>query len=104
MGYDYEKYEKDYNSKNVINFLHFVCEKAFKELNGHKHDITDLSWSSFKKDLLLSSSVDHFVCLWDINKENNCLIKKFEHNDIVTSVQFSPYSENIFISGYCNNL
>ena len=99
MGYDYDKYQKDYNSKNITSFLNFVCEKPLKELNGHKKDIIDLSWSSFKKDLLLSASVDHFVFLWDISRVNNSLIKKFEHNDVVTSVQFSPTNENIFVSG-----
>ena len=99
MGYDYEKYQNEYNSKNIVNFLHFVEEKAIKEFSEHKSDITDLSWSSFKKDLLLSASVDHFVILWDISQEDNCLIEKFEHNDLVTCVQFSPVNENIFLTG-----
>ena len=99
MGYDYEKYQNEYNSKNIVNFLHFVEEKAIKEFSEHKSDITDLSWSSFQKDLLLSASVDHFVILWDISQEDNCLIEKFEHNDLVTCVQFSPVNENIFLTG-----
>ena len=99
MGYNYEKYQKDYNSKNIISFLHFVSEKAIRELIGHKNDITDLSWSPFKYDLLLSASSDHFVILWDISREDNCLLKRFEHNDLLTSVQFSPINENIFVSG-----
>jgi hypothetical protein len=99
MGFDYEKYQNEYNSKTIINYLHFVDEKAIKELSAHKGDITDLSWSSFKKDLLLSASVDHFVILWDISKEDNCLIEKFDHNDIVTSAQFSPTNEILFVTG-----
>ena len=99
MGYDYDKYQVEYNKKNIINFLHFVEEKAIKEFNEHKKDITDLCWSPFKKDLLLSASLDHFVILWDISKEDNCLIEKYEHNDFVTCVQFSPIDQNIFITG-----
>ncbi len=99
MGFDYEKYQNEYNSKTIVNYLHFVDEKAIKELSAHRGDITDLSWSSFQKDFLLSASVDHFVILWDISKEDNCLIEKFEHNDIVTSAQFSPTNEKLFVTG-----
>ena len=99
MGFDYEKYETVYNSKTIMNFLHFVEEKPIKELSGHKSDITDLSWSPFKNEFLLSASVDHYVILWDISLENNCLVEKFEHNDLVTSIQFSPINENIFVTG-----
>ena len=99
MGYEYEKYEKEYNSKNLMYFLHFIEEKPIKELYGHKSDITDLSWSPFMNDLLLSASVDHYVILWDISKEDHCLIEKFEHNDIITCIQFSPKNKNIFVTG-----
>ena len=99
MGYDYNKYQKEYNKKTIVNFLHFVEEKAIKELSEHKSDITDLSWSPYIEDLLLSASVDHFVILWDISREDNCCIEKYEHNDLVTCVQFSPIKENIFVTG-----
>ena len=99
MGYDYEKYEKEYNSKNIMNFLHFIEEKPIKELFGHKSDITDLSWSPFQYDLLLSASFDHSVIVWDISNENNNLVEKYEHGDIVTSVQFSPTNKNYFVTG-----
>ena len=99
MGYDYNKYQKEYNKKTIVNFLHFVEEKAIKELSEHKSDITDLSWSPYIEDLLLSASVDHFVILWDISQEDNCCIEKYEHNDLVTCVQFSPTNENIFVTG-----
>ena len=97
-GYDY-KYEKTYNRKSLMDFLKFVEEKPIKELYGHKKDIIDLSWSPFKKDLLLSASIDHFVILWDISDENNCLLEKYEHGDLITSVQFSPTNANYFITG-----
>ena len=99
MGYDYDKYETSYNNKNIMNYLYLVNEKPIKELSEHKKDITDLSWSPFNHDLLLSSSVDNYVILWDISKNKDCLIEKFKHEDYVTCVQFSPTDENIFISG-----
>ena len=99
MGYDYDKYETNYSTKTLMNYLHFVNEKAIKELTGHKKDITDLSWSPFKHDYLLSSSVDNFVILWDISKNKNCLVDKFKHDDYVTCVQFSPLIDGIFATG-----
>ena len=99
MGYDYDKYEPVYNNKNIINYLYFVNEKPIKELSEHKKDITDLCWSPLKHDLLLSSSIDKCVILWDISKNNNCIINKYKHDDYVTCVQFSPNNENIFITG-----
>ena len=99
MGYDYDKYENSYNNKNIMNYLYLVNEKPIKELSEHKKDITDLCWSPFKYNLLLSSSVDNYVILWDISKNNNCLINKFKHDDYVTCVKFSPINENLFITG-----
>ena len=99
LGYDYDKYEPVYNNKNIINYLYFVNEKPIKELSEHKKDITDLCWSPFKHDLLLSSSIDKFVILWDISKNNNCIINKYKHDDYVTCVQFSPINDNIFVTG-----
>ena len=99
MGYDYDKYEKIYDSKNIINYLYFINEKPIKELTEHKKDITDLSWSPFNCDLLLSCSIDTYVILWDVSKNNNCLIQKIKHDDYVTCVQFSPVNDNIFITG-----
>ena len=98
MGYDYDNYETSYNNKTIMNYLYLVNEKPIKELS-HKKDITDLCWSPFKYNLLLSSSVDNDVILWDVSKNNNCLIKKYRHDDYVTCVQFSPTDENIFITG-----
>ena len=98
MGYDYDNYEISYNSKNIMNYLYLVNEKPIKELS-HKKDITDLCWSPFKFNLLLSSSVDNDVILWDISKNKNCLIERYKHDDYVTCVQFSPIDENIFITG-----
>ena len=98
MGYDYDNYETSYNNKTIMNYLYLVNEKPIKELS-HKKDITDLCWSPFKYNLLLSSSVDNDVILWDVSKSKNCLIKKYKHDDYVTCVQFSPTDENIFITG-----
>ena len=68
-------------------------------LKKHSKDIIDLSWSPFNYNLLLSASLDHYVILWDISQKQNNIIKKFDHNEIVTCISFSPVNPNIFISG-----
>uniref|UniRef100_A0A1J3DYD5 WD repeat-containing protein 44 n=4 Tax=Noccaea caerulescens TaxID=107243 RepID=A0A1J3DYD5_NOCCA len=70
-------------------------EKPVCSLKGHLADILDLSWS--KSQLLLSSSMDKTVRLWDL--ETRTCLKLFAHNDYVTCIQFNPVDENYFISG-----
>ena len=100
MGYNYLHYKLNYDKENIKEFLNFINEVPFKTLAKHKKDIIDLDWSPFYPNLLLSASLDHFVCLWDITeKDKNCLIKSYNHTDVVTSVAFNPKYKNIFISG-----
>ena len=83
-----------------MEYLNFIKEKAYKSLEGHKEDVIDLSWSPFYYHLLLSSSVDGYVILWNINlEEQKSKIECFNHERIVTSVSFSPTEKNIFITG-----
>ena len=100
MGYNYMHFRTHYNKSNVVDYLNFISESPYKTLESHKSDIIDLSWSPFYSNLLLSASFDHSVNLWDIDQEgNNCLIKNYDHSDIVTCICFNPVIKNIFISG-----
>jgi WD40 repeat protein len=100
IGYDFNKFEKSYNKKNIIEYLYFIKEKPYRVLEGHKEDVIDLSWSPFYHYLLLSSSIDGNVILWNINLlPENSKIECFNHEKIVTCVSFSPTDENIFITG-----
>ena len=100
IGFDYTKFLVSYNKKNIMEYLNFIKEKAYKSLEGHKEDVIDLSWSPFYYHLLLSSSVDGYVILWNINlEEQKSKIECFNHERIVTSVSFSPTEKNIFITG-----
>ncbi|KAI7739295.1 hypothetical protein M8C21_026630, partial [Ambrosia artemisiifolia] len=92
-----------------------LSEKPLCAFSGHQDDILDLSWSSGQ--LLLSSSMDKTVRLWDIETKN-CL-KQFAHSDYVydalsvqfmyltrkhvfvavTCIQFNPTDDDYFISG-----
>ncbi|KAF2071478.1 hypothetical protein CYY_007194 [Polysphondylium violaceum] len=53
-------------------------------LEGHNGHILELKW--INQQLLLSSSIDKTVKLWNI--ESGECIKTFEHNDIVVSISF----------------
>ncbi|CAE6085562.1 unnamed protein product [Arabidopsis arenosa] len=72
-----------------------LSDKPVCSFTGHLDDVLDLSWS--RSQLLLSSSMDKTVRLWDI--ETQSCLKLFAHNDYVTCVQFNPLDEDYFISG-----
>ena len=100
FDYNSEDFDFIYDKKNILNYFKFISEKPFLCLNKHTKDITDLSWSPFNYELLLSASVDHYVILWDISKkEGGNIIKKFNHKEIVTCLKFSPTEPNIFVTG-----
>ena len=98
MNYEYENFKSCYDKTQILSFLNFLSEKPKKTLNEHSNDIIDLSWSSINYSYLLSASLDYTVILWDI-KEKQSFIKKFIHNDMLTSVSFHPFDDNIFITG-----
>ncbi|XP_076943990.1 uncharacterized protein LOC143614440 [Bidens hawaiensis] len=93
--------KKGKKKKGFPNYVHVpetvfgLSETPFCTLSGHVDDVLDLSWS--RSRLLLSSSMDKTVRLWDIQTKN-CL-KIFSHTDYVTCVQFNPGDEDYFISG-----
>ncbi|XP_028783485.1 WD repeat-containing protein 44-like [Neltuma alba] len=70
-------------------------EKPHCSFHGHSDDVLDLSWS--RSQLLLSSSMDKTVRLWDM--ESRACLQVFTHSDYVTCVQFNPMDEDYFISG-----
>ncbi|XP_058721846.1 uncharacterized protein LOC131593382 [Vicia villosa] len=77
--------------ENVFTF----SEKPYCSFHGHLDEVLDLSWS--RSQLLLSSSMDKTVRLWDL--ETKTCLKFFAHNDYVTCVQFNPMDDDYFISG-----
>lgn len=72
-----------------------LSEKPICSFQGHSDDVLDLSWS--KSELLLSSSMDKTVRLWNLSSRT-CL-KIFSHSDYVTCIQFNPVDDRYFISG-----
>ncbi|CAN8284891.1 unnamed protein product [Cochlearia groenlandica] len=89
------------NNNHIPDYVHVpetvfsFSEKPVCSFKGHLDEILDLSWS--KSQLLLSSSMDKTVRLWDL--ESRTCLKLFAHNDYVTCIQFNPVDENYFISG-----
>ncbi|KAL7601284.1 uncharacterized protein LOC111889384 [Lactuca sativa] len=101
MPADKKKKSKNSKKKGVPDYAK-VPETMFGlsdipicTLEGHKDDVLDLSWS--KSQLLLSSSMDKTVRLWDMATKK-CL-KQFTHSDYVTCIHFNPADDNYFISG-----
>ncbi|WCJ28293.1 Transducin/WD40 repeat-like superfamily protein [Euphorbia peplus] len=76
-----------------------LSDKPLCSFFGHLDDVLDLSWS--RSQLLLSSSMDKTVRLWDM--ETKSCLKLFAHNDYVTCIQFNPMDDNYFISGSLDN-
>ncbi|GAA0142172.1 hypothetical protein LIER_35529 [Lithospermum erythrorhizon] len=72
-----------------------LSENPVCTFKGHLADVLDLSWSS--SQLLLSSSMDKTVRLWDL--ETKSCLKMFAHNDYVTCIHFNPMDDDYFISG-----
>ncbi|XP_027337119.1 WD repeat-containing protein 44-like [Abrus precatorius] len=80
---------------HVPDTVFSLSEKPHCSFRGHSDDVLDLSWS--KSQLLLSSSMDKTVRLWDL--ETKTCLKMFAHNDYVTCIQFNPIDNDYFISG-----
>ncbi|XP_059305597.1 uncharacterized protein LOC132057152 isoform X1 [Lycium ferocissimum] len=80
---------------NVPETVFSLSEKPICTLKGHQDDVLDLSWS--RSQLLLSSSIDKTVRLWDV--ETQTCLKMFAHNDYVTCIQINPMDDDYFISG-----
>ncbi|KAK6126157.1 hypothetical protein DH2020_040135 [Rehmannia glutinosa] len=80
---------------NVPETVFGLSEKPVCTFKGHQDDVLDLSWS--KSQLLLSSSMDKTVRLWDL--ETRTCLKMFAHNDYVTCIQFNPVDDDYFMSG-----
>ncbi|XP_073142518.1 uncharacterized protein [Henckelia pumila] len=80
---------------NMPETVFALSEKPVCTFQGHQDDVLDLSWS--KSQLLLSSSMDKTVRMWDL--ESKSCLKMFAHNDYVTCIQFNPVNNDYFISG-----
>ncbi|KAI3442944.1 uncharacterized protein J3R85_000278 [Psidium guajava] len=80
---------------HVPEMVFSLSERPVCSFTGHLDDVLDLSWS--KSELLLSSSMDKTVRLWDM--ETKSCLKLFAHNDYVTCIQFNPIDDMYFISG-----
>jgi WD40 repeat protein len=73
----------------------FIQRKPFRVLLGHEADIIDISWS--KSQFILSASIDKTVRLWHVTR-SDCL-GRFQHPEILTSVEFHPEQDRFFITG-----
>ena len=77
----------------------FHAVEPYRRWTGHGADIVDLSWN--QNDFLLSASIDRTVRLWHVSTAE-CL-HCFPHSDFVTSVDFHPRNDLLFLSR-CHHL
>ncbi|XP_021275249.1 uncharacterized protein LOC110410015 [Herrania umbratica] len=88
--------KKSIHSPLIIpNKIFQIEESPMQEFHGHTSDVLDLAWST--TNLLVSSSIDKTVRLWQVGCDQ-CL-NVFHHNNYVTCIQFNPIDDNYFISG-----
>jgi len=81
----------------LYHFNVILTYSNLRILAGHSGDVVDLSWSKSTSKFLLSASVDKTVKLWCV-KDKHCL-QTFHHNDLVTSVDFHPVQDLLFVTG-----
>ena len=69
------------NKKNIlysasddlhINQIDTNTLKLFSPMVGHKHPISDMIYNE-KKELLITSSFDGTIKIWDVKSKNNCI-------------------------------
>ena len=75
--------------------LAVLMGKPIRSYRGHKQDVLDVAWST--SNFILSASMDKTVRLWHVSMDD-CL-RVFKHTDFVTSIDFNPVDDKLFISG-----
>ena len=99
--------KKNNGELNIYDYLKFSNEKnnddeipnPTKILKGQTKIGYGISWNNIEEGLLVSSSYDHSICLWDINSDKNDPLKKYnEHTLECEDVCFSKKNCNLFLS------
>ena len=105
MNYLYQKYKSNYCIKNLHEYLNFINETPYKTLSGHPNEILDLIWlqSNNKNKFLLSASLD-LVILWNINRPNNFIKRKYFHRQTISCIALNQVHKNIFGTGCTDNI
>ena len=105
MNYLYQKYKSNYCIKNLHEYLNFINETPYKTLSGHPNEILDLIWlqSNNKNKFLLSASLD-LVILWNINRPNNFIKRKYFHRQTILCIALNQVHKNIFGTGCTDNI
>ena len=105
MNYLYQKYKSNYCIKNLHEYLNFINETPYKTLSGHPNEILDIIWlqSNNKNIFLLSASLD-LVILWNINRPNNFITRKYFHRQTISCIALNQVHKNIFGTGCTDNI
>ncbi|PVZ99984.1 hypothetical protein BB558_003979 [Smittium angustum] len=84
----------------VWNFA-TASKKPEISLSDNMGSATGFNWSSFDPNILITTSVDPYIRLWDLREPSKPVLK-MTNWDVASSVEFSKSEEFVFVSG-CQN-
>lgn len=84
------------DAQDLLDCNIVICPSPYRVYSGHDESVLDVAWSG--SSFLLSASADMCVRLWRLEDRAKSL-KLFKHDDIVTSVDFHPTNDTLFVSG-----
>ena len=94
-----------YERKNILKYMNYCNEDAYRIYTEHSKDIIDIAWSKKNDTYLVTVSLDHYAVLYDITQKD--AIAKYNHDSIISCVDFYPNVSNfafnrdddIFVTG-----
>uniref|UniRef100_A0A3B3CSG5 WD repeat domain 59 n=1 Tax=Oryzias melastigma TaxID=30732 RepID=A0A3B3CSG5_ORYME len=78
------------------------CGEAHSSLQGHTR-VIDLDWSWFDPELLVTSSVDTYIYIWDTQKPNTAVEYVAAHLSKIHGLDWHPDSEFVFATSSQDN-
>ena len=55
-----------YERKNILKYMNYCNEDAYRIYTEHSKDIIDIAWSKKNDTYLVTVSLDHYAVLYDI--------------------------------------
>ncbi|PVV04876.1 hypothetical protein BB560_000608 [Smittium megazygosporum] len=84
----------------VYDFIKSV-KKPYIHLCGNSSSVTGFNWSPFDPSMIITTSVDPLIRLWDIRAPSRP-VYKYTDWEVSSSCEFDKLNQNIFVTG-CQN-
>ena len=75
-------------------------KKLHLNLEGHSQGVNCVRWNPVRSNLLISASMDHVVCVWDIHKSGVCTQRFARHSEAVKDSRWSLCGSQVLTCGY----